>query len=203
MQAGVEAALPASLSEVRFAVVDVETSGLKSSSHRILQLGVVVVHADGTVLDRWHSYLRPRWGWLCRVGPRHVHGITRRDVVHAPEPGAVLAQLATRLDGAVLTAHNLDFDWAFLQRASRRAGCELPHAGRLCTLRLARSLVPTDVPPGSVSNRLADLCSRYGVRLHRAHDALADAEATAALLPHLFRDAGVTSSAQLAQIIER
>ena len=32
-----------------FAVVDLETSGLSSRRHRVLQIGVVTVHADGTV----------------------------------------------------------------------------------------------------------------------------------------------------------
>jgi DNA polymerase-3 subunit epsilon len=40
-------------------------------------------------------------------------------------------------------------------------------------------------PDRQQSHRLADLCERYGVQPGRAHDALADAEATAAVLPHL------------------
>ena len=39
----------------RFAVVDVETSGLSQRRHRILQIGAVLVEADGTELDRWST----------------------------------------------------------------------------------------------------------------------------------------------------
>jgi DNA polymerase-3 subunit epsilon len=42
-------------------------------------------------------------------------------------------------------------------------------------------------PDREQSHRLADVCERYGVSLERPHDALADAEATAAVLPHLLR----------------
>ncbi len=214
MQAQAELQLPSMLHEVRFAVVDVETSGLSSRSHRILQVAVVLAQADGTVLDRWSSYVRPRWRWFARMGPTSIHGIRRRDVRRAPTADAVLMEIGRRLDGAVLAAHNLRFDWGFLARAADRAHAPLPAGPKLCTLQLARSLsVTNDVtgnggdhagstPPPHISNRLGDLCERYGVALTRAHDALADAEATALLLPHLLREAGITTTEQLAQLVE-
>jgi DNA polymerase-3 subunit epsilon len=218
MQAQAELQLPATLHEVRFAVVDVETSGLSSRSHRILQVAVVLARADGTVLDRWSSYVRPRWRWFARMGPTRIHGIRRRDVRRAPTADAVLMELGRRLDGAVLAAHNLRFDWGFLAQAADRARAPLPAGPKLCTLQLARSLpsVPSltqgdadggidsagAASPLHISNRLGDLCKRYGVVLTRAHDALADAEATALLLPFLLRDAGITTTEQLAQLVE-
>ena len=140
MQAQAELQLPAALHEVRFAVVDVETSGLSSRSHRILQVAVVLARADGTVLDRWSSYVRPRWRWFARMGPTRIHGIRRRDVRRAPTADAVLVELGRRLDGAVLAAHNLRFDWGFLAQAADRARAPLPAGPKLCTLQLARSL---------------------------------------------------------------
>jgi DNA polymerase-3 subunit epsilon len=216
MQAQAELQLPAALHEVRFAVVDVETSGLSSRSHRILQVAVVLARADGTVLDRWSSYVRPRWRWFARMGPTRIHGIRRRDVRRAPTADAVLVELGRRLDGAVLAAHNLRFDWGFLAQAADRARAPLPAGPKLCTLQLARSLPPPlthddaaggidhagSAPPLHISNRLGDLCARYGIALTRAHDALADAEATALLLPFLLRDAGITTTEQLAQLVE-
>ena len=41
-----------SLCETRFAVVDVETSGLSRRRHRLLQVAVVTVTGGGEVLDR-------------------------------------------------------------------------------------------------------------------------------------------------------
>jgi len=170
------------------------------------------------VLDRWSSYVRPRWRWFARMGPTRIHGIRRRDVRRAPTADAVLVELGRRLDGAVLAAHNLRFDWGFLAQAADRARAPLPAGPKLCTLQLARSLpslTPDDVAvdaagridhagsePPPISNRLGDLCERYGVALTRAHDALADAEATALLLPFLLRDAGITTTEQLAQLVE-
>jgi DNA polymerase III subunit epsilon len=177
----------------RFAVVDVETSGLKVQRHQVLQVGVVVIDGDGTVLDRWSSLVAPRRRWWFRVGPTHVHGIHRRQVRAAPSAADVLGQLAQRMDGTRFVAHNAPFDLAFLRKAARQAGVELPLNDPVCTLRLSRALDPDR----RQSHRLADLCSRYQIDLVRPHDALADADATAALLPHLLQAHGITTTDQL------
>ncbi len=182
------------LAGTRFAVVDVETSGLKPRWHHLLQLAVVVVDVHGAVRSEWATYVRPRWWRVSRLGPRHVHGITRSMLRDAPSESEAMAELAARLHGTVLVAHNAAFDLAFLCRAARRAGVELPGGSGLCTLRMSRALDPDR----RSSHRLADLCERYDVRPGRAHDALADAEATAAVLPHLLDALGVGSLEQLA-----
>ncbi len=184
------------LQGVRFAVVDVETSGLSHSEHHVLQVGVVTVDGDGNVLDRWSSLVRPRNRWFFRVGPTHVHGIRRRDVRKAPPAEQVMHQLAGRLEGARFVAHNAPFDLGFVRKAADQAGVDLPIEQPLCTLRLSRALDPER----TMSHKLTDVCERYGVSLDRPHDALADAEATAAILPHLLRAHGVQTEDQLAAL---
>ncbi len=181
----------------RFAVVDIETSGLSLRRHRILQIAVVTLDG-GMVVDEWSSLVRLRWPWQ-RVGPRRVHGITRRSLRSAPRLDEVLSQLARRLDGAVFTAHNVAFDWAFVERAARRCGVALPTPSRLCTLRLSRRLDPDR----QQSHRLSDLCERYGVVNDRPHDALFDARATAAVLPGLLAAHRVGDGRALAELYER
>jgi DNA polymerase-3 subunit epsilon len=176
----------------RFAVVDLETSGLSSRRHRILQIGVVTVEPDGTVLDQWSTLVRLAWPWS-RVGPRRVHGITRRSLRHAPSADRALAELTRRLDGAVFTAHNADFDAQFLERAARRHGVPLRLDRRLCTLRLSRGLDPDR----QLTHGLADLCARYEIPIERPHDALCDARAAAGVLPHLLAAHGVVDEADL------
>lgn len=180
----------------RFAVVDLETSGLSTRRHRILQLAMVTVEGDGTVLDEWSTFVKLQWP-LQRVGPTHVHGITRSTLKDAPRLDDVLTEFGERLEGSVFTAHNAAFDAGFLLRAaSRRSGNDAVHRGldpRLCTLRMSRRLDPDR----QQSHRLGDLCERYDVALDRPHDALADAAATAAVLPHLLAGHEITSRDQL------
>lgn len=181
----------------RFAVVDIETSGLSTRRHRILQVAVVTVE-QGRVVDEWSSLVRLRWRFQ-RIGPRRVHGIRRADLRDAPDLREVLAELARRLDGAVFTAHNVRFDWAFIARAAHRVGVDLPDGPRLCTLWISRRLDPER----RQSHRLADVCERYGVSNDRPHDARFDARATAEVLPHLLAAHEVDSRADLEALYER
>jgi len=119
-----------------------------------------------------------------------------RRVWRAPRFEEVAPELVTRLGDSVVVGHNVAFDWAFVSEALRRSGLapgsEPP---RLCTLELSRSLDPER----TASHRLAEVCGRHGVPLERAHDALADARATALLLPRLLAASGATSLDQLAE----
>ena len=181
----------------RFAVVDLETSGLSTRRHRILQVGVVTVEASGEVVDQWSTLVRLRWP-LQRVGPTNIHGLTRPMLRDAPKLDAVLTELGERLDGSMFTAHNAQFDSEFLIRAARRrSGFDL--GPRLCTLRMSRKLDPER----AMSHRLGDVCERYGVPLVNAHDALADAAATAAILPHLISAHQVDDTEQLTPFLVR
>ena len=180
----------------RFAVVDLETSGLNTRRHRILQLGMVVVDADGTVADQWSSLVKLRWP-LQRVGPTSIHGITRSTLRGAPSLDDALDELGRRVNGAIFTAHNAKFDSEFLARAVRRRPVDdsvrVALEPRLCTLRMSRRLDPER----TLSHRLGDVCERYGVALDRPHDALGDATATAAVLPHLLAAHDITDERQL------
>ncbi len=188
-----------SLVDTRFAVVDLETSGLSIEHNRLLQIGLVQVDASGHVHDSWSTFVRPRWWPIARVGPTDIHGIRIRDLRGAPRLGAVLQEFNERVAGCVIVAHNLDFDWGFLKISAGRSGNALPVGGRLCTLKMSRSLDPTRAR----SHRLSELCTYYGVEHAQPHHALSDAMATANVLPRLLQQANVTTTAQLERFVER
>jgi DNA polymerase III epsilon subunit-like protein len=181
---------------MRFAVVDIETSGLKKR-HRVLQVAVVTVDGNGDEIDRWSSLIRPRNRWLFRLGPRHIHGLTRAQLRAAPPAAEVLTELSRRLQGSTFTAHNARFDAGFLRRLASRGDVTLTLSPQLCTLQLSRRLDPDR----KLAHRLSDVTARYGVANDRPHDALEDALATAAVLPFLLRDNGVHSGEQLAPLL--
>lgn len=176
----------------RFAVVDLETSGLRPGRDNVLQVGVVTVEADGTVLDTWQTLVKRRWPWS-RVGPTHIHGIRRKALRRATPAPAAIAELMRRLDGTVFVAHNAGFDAKFVRRWARKYGVTVDIAQPLCTLDLSRRLDPDRL----LAHGLADVAERYGVALDNHHDALADATATAAILPHLLRAYNVADPTDL------
>jgi DNA polymerase III subunit epsilon len=111
----------------------------------------------------------------------------------APTLSSAIDQLAELLSGCIFTAHNADFDAAFIEQAAVEAGVTVDLSQRLCTLRMSRLLDPQRELP----HRLADLCNRYQVSLDRPHDALEDALATAAVLAHLLKAHDVRTVAQV------
>lgn len=180
-----------------FSVLDIETSGLSTRWNRILQVAVARV-VDGEIVDEWSSLVRLRWPWQ-RVGPREVHGISRGRLRDAPALDAVLGEFTERITGTVVVAHNMSFDWSFIERAARRRHVDIGEPRRVCTLWLSRRLDPDR----ELTHRLDDLCERYGVVNERPHDAVYDARATALVLPHLLRAHGVARVNDLEPFYER
>lgn len=180
--------------DVRFAVVDTETTGLSTDDDRVLQIGVVVVRGDATIEHQFVTYLkRLSWGFG-HVGAYHVHGITRRQLRKGMKPIEALEMLNVLIDGCVFTAHNAKFDLGFLRSDSTRLEMPLKVTGPLCTLTLSRKLDPNR----SKSHKLGDVAARYGKSTDRPHDALADALLTAAVLPSLLAAHNVNTYGDLA-----
>lgn len=156
-----------------FAVLDVETTGLSPRSDRIIELAIVRLDGHGHVLDEWASRFNPQGP----VGATHIHGITEADVRNAPLFADLIAHISHRLAGTVIVAHNSRFDLGFLAEEFKRAGWRWPDAPTLCTMAAS-----WHYSPNLARRRLADCCADNGVRLDRAHSALGDARAAAALL---------------------
>ncbi|MFC3896501.1 exonuclease domain-containing protein [Lentzea rhizosphaerae] len=155
-----------------YAVVDVETTGLSPGHHhRVIEVAVVHVDETGRRVDEWCTLVNPRRD----LGAQHVHGITAAEARRAPDFAAIAPELAARLSGRVLVAHNLSFDLRFLQAEFARLGHELPASG-VCTMELAGRYL------GASSRSLAACCSVAGVPMGVAHSALHDARASAGLL---------------------
>lgn len=162
----------------RWAVVDLETTGLDPRrGGRIVEVSVVTVEND-RITDKWSTLINPGRGR--GTGPVHIHRITEAMVADAPHLRDVAADIEERLSGAALVAHNAPFEGRFLDAGFAGIGRPLPHLPALDTLQLARA---ADLPTPNL--RLATLADWAGIPLVDAHTALADATATARLLPVL------------------
>lgn len=175
---------------LRFAVVDVETTGLNSADDRVIE--IAVVHTDGKgAIEHTASWLvRPDDG---AHGGEAVHHISETDLLDAPLFGAVADEVAAALDGRVFVAHNAPFDWSFLQAEFGRVGHPASTAPRqvVCTLRLAATA-------GLNPLRLDAVCTQVGVDgPHNAHRAADDAEACARALSPLLDRLGVNDIADI------
>lgn len=175
-------AAPIPLDAVPFTVVDVETTGgLAEQGGRIVEIAAVRVQG-GHVIDSFATLVDPG----VRMTPWVVQltGIADRMVRGAPRFDEICDDLRNRLEGRVFVGHNVSYDWRFLGAEMRRARSVLPRGPRLCTLQLARRLIP------SLTRRGLDaLADYYGIPIVERHRARGDAIATARILIHLLDEA--------------
>lgn len=169
------------LASAEFLVVDCETNGRAGAACELTEVGAVLV-GGGELHDRWSSLVAVRAPLTRRI--QRFTGITQAMVDGAPPPQAVLQQLATRMEGRVLVAHNAPFDRRALAQGFREAGLRWPAPPVLCTVAIARKFAPLQTKRG-----LATLAAGLGIDVEQSHRALPDAETCArvlcALLPRL------------------
>lgn len=165
-----------SLAGLPLAVVDVETTGFSPGADRIVEVAVVRVAPDGTVMEQFVSLVDPGRD----VGPTWVHQITDEMVAGAPTFADIAGDVLELFDGAVVVAHNAGFDGGFLGFELANAGIAAPPVPAACTMQLAR-WSRLDVP----NFKLVTCCEKLGLTNTGAHSALGDALVTAQLASQL------------------
>jgi DNA polymerase-3 subunit epsilon len=187
------------LEECAFAVVDVETTGMRAGGgDRITEIAVAVVHGGRREVV-FESLVNPERPIPPAIAG--VTGITDDMVRHAPRFDEISDQVLAALGGRVFVAHNARFDWGFVGAELRRARDVLLDGPRLCTVRLARRLVQ-----GVQSCGLDNLTRHFGFENPARHRAAGDALVTAQLLArllHLAREGGARTLQDLAAIETR
>ena len=187
------------LEDCAFAVVDVETTGMRAyGSDRITEIAVVVVHGGRreVVFDSLVNPGRPIPPAICSIT-----NITNAMVQHAPSFAEVAEQVMAALAGRIFVAHNARFDWNFVCAEMRRARDLALDGPRLCTVRLARRLVK-----GVPSCGLDCLQQWFGLENLARHRAAGDALVTAELLARLLglaRDEGARTLQDLEAVQAR
>ena len=171
----------------RFAVIDVESTGLDFERDEVISFALLPVErgrvmAAGAV----HGLVRPR-----RAPPPEsieIHGLRAEDLAAAPPAPEALAPLADALRGRVPVAHSAWVERAFLAPQLRALG-QRPPRRMVDTALLWRMLcVERGLgDPGAAT--LAQVATGLGLPVHRPHeadgDALTTAQAFVALATHL------------------
>jgi ATP-dependent DNA helicase DinG len=157
---------------MKFAVLDLETTGDQAAKDEIIQVGLVIINDDFHIEHTYGSFVKP--GVSIPPFIRSLTGITDEMVAEAPSLDDVMTAMVPLLADAVLVAHNAAFDVGFLQRALTKTGYA-PYDGRILdTLDWLRVLFPT-----LTSYQLSYVSGAFDVGHNRPHQADSDAEATA------------------------
>ena len=170
------------LADLSYVVVDVETTGGRSyGNDRITEIAAVIVER-GEISRVYETLVNPQ-----RPIPPMVSALTNitwNMVKHAPTFRDIVPDVADALRGHVFVAHNAGFDWRFVTTEIERATGERMEGRRLCTVKMARRLVP------QLSRRSLDHLARFfGVENTARHRAGGDAVATAKVFIRMLKEA--------------
>ena len=152
-------------------VIDTETTSTDARTGEIVEIGAVRV-TNSEVIDRFSTLVKPTRG----IVGKQIHGITNDDVATAPSPADAARQLMDFIGDDSIVGHNVGFDIGFIE-AALGDGTRFEQGSYYDTLVIARAAYP-DLD----THKLRDLVEYFELSVSPEHRALADAEATAALL---------------------
>jgi DNA polymerase-3 subunit epsilon len=159
-----------------FTAIDFETAN--SSSASACSVGMVKVR-DGVMVDSAYWLIKPPighdefWEWNTRI-----HGLVAADVVDALLWTEQLSDLVEFADGDILVAHNAGFDMGVISGACAATFVDTPTFEYACSLQVARKTYNLE------SYRLPVAAMAAGFEDFEHHNALADAQACAAIMVH-------------------
>lgn len=151
--------------------IDLETTGLNPKLDKIIEIGAVKV-LDGKVTDTFSAYVNPGRKLDERIV--ELTGICQEQVDGAEDIIHIFPRLAEFLEDMPLLGHRILFDYSFLKKAAVNQKYTFEKKG-IDTLRIARCFLP------QLEHRTLEYLCQYYEIPHKAHRALADAEATSLL----------------------
>lgn len=165
-----------SIWDIPFIVVDVETTGADAKNNRITDIACVTV-LGGKIIAEFSSLVNPHQSIPPFIS--QMTGITYDMVINAPEAKDVFEVFKNMFanEQAIFVAHNSRFDLGFVNQTLLREGFEEFKGDSVCTLKLARRLLPT-----KLKKNVGSLSDYFNIPVYNRHRALGDASATAKLL---------------------
>ena len=156
-----------------YVVFDLETTGFSSEYDRIIEIGAVK-YQNRRRVDSFSCFVNPEIPIPFRI--EKLTGINDSMVIDAETIETVLPRFIDFCEGAVLVAHNADFDSGFIKtKAKQIMGVDKKYTV-VDTVALARALLPQ-------LNRykLDTVAKAVGVSLENHHRAVDDAECCAGI----------------------
>jgi DNA polymerase III subunit epsilon len=173
---------------LKYAIIDVETTGGRPDRERITEIAIVT-HDGEFVTETWSTLLNPEKSIPYEI--TRLTGISNEMVADAPKFFEIAKKVVEMTDGAVFVAHNVRFDFGFVREEFARLGYAFSKK-MLCTVRLSRQVFP-----GLKSYSLSNLKRHFGIHADKSHRALDDTLATVKLFELILAEQSGEGSAQL------
>lgn len=164
-------------------VVDLETTGHKPPRSRAIEVSVLHASLKDGILHQQTSLINPQVEVPSMI--TKFTGISQEMVDLAPLSAEVWEQFLPLLSEGVITAHNITFDYPFIQGEYQRLGIPYhrPESEQLCTVKLSRIML-SELP----SRKLPDLVQHFQFPVGESHRAEADTIACWLLAERLLKE---------------
>jgi len=154
-------------------VLDIETTGLNASTDKIIEIGAVRIK-DGVYCDEFSSFINPHMPIPASIVK--LTGISDDMVENAPDEIDVLKQFKSFAGGAVLVAHNAQFDLGFIRQHAQKYDIKFDNPV-IDTLALSRQLFK-----GLKHYKLDTLAHHLNINMDNHHRAVDDAHTAAEIM---------------------
>jgi DNA polymerase III subunit epsilon len=161
-----------------YTIVDIETTGGSSIHNRITEIAIYR-HDGQAIIDEFVSLINPEVHIPYYI--TQMTGITNEMVESAPRFFEVAQKVVEITDNAIFVAHNVQFDYRFIEAEFKRLGYNF-NRKTLCTVKLSRKIIP-----GYKSYSLGNICNDLGIKIDSRHRASGDARATVKLFELLLK----------------
>lgn len=148
-------------------LVDVETTGSHKGNGRLTEVACIRVE-DGQIVDEFESLVNP--GQFIPYYIQNMTGISNEMVEDSPTFSEIAEKVNAITSDAVFIAHNVWFDYRFIQSAMQRIG-KTYERDLLCTVRLSRKLFPNQASHG-----LTHIIEMHNLSCSARHRAYGDAK---------------------------
>jgi len=155
-----------------FTIIDIETTGHSPKYGKITEIALYQ-HNGQKMTGSFSTLLNPEMDIPIFI--TQLTGISNEMVREAPKFYEVAKKIVEMTIGRVFIAHNVSFDYRFIQEEYKRLGYDY-NCKTLCTAKLSRKFLP-----GHSSYSLGKLCSDLGIEIKGRHRAAGDALATVQL----------------------
>lgn len=192
--------VPTIIKDNKFAVIDLETTGLswkgsKGKPDEIIQVAIAQVD-HGTARFRLSCNVKP--GVPISPGAMNVHGITMRQLEFSPRFWEIAKDVRDFIGDRCLLGYNiLRFDSKFLDRQFRESAIHAPFPNMLDVYVWAKRH-----NNGQGRNSLGIAAARHGVKVKDRHDAFGDIRATWGLFVKLARLHPELGGRSLSEVLE-
>lgn len=160
----------------RFAIIDIETTGLSAGQGRITELAILIF--DGNqLIDEFVTLINPEIPIPYFI--TKLTGINNQMVAGAPRFYEIARQVVEMTTDCIIVGHNVRFDYSFLKAEFKSLGYDFQRQ-TLDTVSLARKLMP-----GMPGYGLGKLCAALRIENASRHRAYGDATATLELFRRL------------------